>query len=386
MTTESHHEDNYKRLSMERDVGAGLLDVNLRIEEGQVTQIFTYDINSWFEILFAIRGRTMPWCPWFLIMSMTTCMILVDDKYGFHILGEGVMNKSVNEVVHSTFGIVLGFLIVYQSTTCCDRWWEARVAWENIITQTREAVRIFCCHCKGKEVIKLFGKYTIAFSITSKHYLRKESFDSKKPCPELERVLPKRDLARLYSLATRHRPLACLYAAQRIVETSIKQKLFLRPIARDINPRLVTLSKELGVCEGILYAPMPWVYTLHLRFVLVFFLILNPLAMFSEDPLPSLSQIYIFMAVISYAFLGLEDMSMKIQNPFGVNSSDLPLEIFNFIAYRDVKDLIDMKYRFFGKTYTKRLLMLGKDEIEAKESAHVHPEPDDHEADDGGDD
>merc|ERR1711920_491370 len=104
--------------------------------------------------------------------------------------------------------------------------------------------------------------------------------------------------------------------------------------------------------------------------------------MFSEDPLPSLSQIYIFMAVISYAFLGLEDMSMKIQNPFGVNSSDLPLEIFNFIAYRDVKDIIDMKYRFFGKTYTKRLMMLGKDEIAAKKSRiTVHPELPDEEDD-----
>jgi len=382
MTSESHHA-HYTRLSMD-EVTAGLLDVHLRIEEGQVKQIFTYDINSWFEILFSIEGRTVPWRPWLLIMTITTCMILVDDKYGYHILGEGVMNKSVNEVVHSTFGIVLGFLIVYQSTTCCDRWWEAREAWENILTQTREAVRIFCCHCYGKEVIKLFGKYAIAFSITSKHYLRRETFSSRNPCPDLASVLPRRDLARLYRLSTRHRPLACLYAAQRIVEMSIKMDLFGRPVARDINPRLVTLSKEIGVCERILYSPLPWVYTLHLRFVLLFFLILNPLAMFSEDPLPSLSQIYIFMAVISYAFLGLEDMAMKIQNPFGVNSSDLPLEIFNFIVYRDVKDIIDMKYRFFGKTYTNRLLMLGKDEIAAKKSRIDH-EPDD-EADDGGDD
>jgi len=382
--SESHQADNYIRLSMEREP-AGLLDVHLRIEEGQVKQIFTFDINSWFEILFAIEGRTKPWRPWLLVMIVTTCMILVDDKYGYHILGEGVMNKSVNAVVHSTFGILLGWLIVYQSTTCCDRWWEARVAWENIITQTREAARIFCCHCTGKEVIKLFGKYVIAFSITSKHYLRGETFSTENPCPELASVLPKTDVARLYKLSTRYRPMACLYAAQRITEMSIKEDLFTRAVARDINPRLITLSKELGACERILYSPLPWVYTIHIRFVLTFFLILNPLAMFSEDPLPSLSQIYIFMAVISYAFLGLDDMAMKIQNPFGCNSSDLPLEIFNFIVFRDVKDIIDMKYRFFGKTYTKRLLMLGKDEIAAKKSTIVE-EKDDHEADDGADD
>jgi len=382
MISESHHADKYIRLSMERET-EGLLDVQLSIDEAQIKQIFKYDINSWFGILFAIRGRTMPWFPWVLIMAITTCMILVDDKYGYHILGEGVMNKSVNEHVHSTFGIVLGFLIVYQSTTCCHRWWEARVAWENIVTQTREAVRILCCHCNGKEVIKLFGKYAIAFSITSRHYLRQNTFSSRNPCPQLASVLPRRDLARLYGLSTRHRPLACLYAAQRISEMSIKKGLFDRAVARDINPRLVIMSRELSVCERILYSPLPWVYTLHLRFVLVFFLLLNPLAMFSEDPLPSLSQIYIFMAVVSYAFLGLEDMAIKIQNPFGVNPSDLPLEVFNFNVYRDVKDIIDMKYRFFGKVYTNRLLMLGKDEIAAKKTTMDHDNDDE---DDGGDD
>merc|ERR1719204_2571722 len=112
-------------------------------------------------------------------------MILVDDKFGFSIFGKGIMNKSVNTVVHSTFGIVVGFLVVNQSTTCCDRWWEAREAWESIITHTREAVRIICCHCNGKELIKLFAKYIIAFSITTRHYLRKDNFTKLNPCSDL---------------------------------------------------------------------------------------------------------------------------------------------------------------------------------------------------------
>jgi len=372
------------RSKMERH-NSGLLDVVLRkLHKGEMKQIFTYDIDSWFEILFSIQGRSMPWIPWILVMIITMLMILVDDKFEYQILGKGVFDKSVNTHVHSTFGVVLGFLIVDQSRLCCNRWWEGRIAWENIITHTREAVRILCCHCNGKEIIKLFGKYTIAFSITSKHYLRQERFTKTNQCPQLARVLPREDLNRIYNLSVRHRPMACLYAAQRVSEMSIKNDLFTRPVARDINPRLITLANQLGICERILYSPLPWVYSLHLRLVLSFFLILTPLAMFSEDPLPSQSQIYIFMAVISYAFLGLEDMAMKIQNPFGENPSDLPLEIFTFIAYRDVKDIIDMKYRFFGKDYTDRLLLLGRDRIDAMKSGKINMIDDD--ADDGGDD
>jgi len=354
----------------------GFLDVILKIDRDTIPQMFTYDVDSWFETLFAIKGRTMPWKPWILVLLVTTGMILIDDKFEISVFGEGIMNKSVNSTVHSTFGVVLGFLIVYQSQQASNRWWEARVAWENIITHCREATRILCCHCNGKEVIKLFVKYLIAFNITTKHYLQRATYSKANPSEELAKVLPKDELDRLYLLSSRNRPLACLYACQRITEMAIKQELFHRPVSRDINPRFVTLSTQLGICERILFTPMPWVYTLHLRLVLVAFLFLTPLAMFSESPLPSVSQIYVFVSVISYAFLGLEDMAVKIQNPFAYHASDLPLEIFTFVAYRDMKDIMHMKYQAFNKTYTDRLYKLGKYTIEWKKK-HVPIEEDD---------
>jgi len=382
-TKNLQNEVSNKERSGGKDPQTGFLDVHLKIDLDEVRQIFTYDVDSWIEILCAVKGRTMPWRPWLLIMTITTGLILVDDKYEYSILGKGVMNKSVNPVVHSTFGIVLGFLIVYQSTQSGNRWWEARVAWENIITHSREVTRILCCHCNGREIIKLFAKYIIAFSVTSKHYLRQEKFSKRWPCPVLAKVLPQKELDRLYLLAPRYRPLACLFACQRITEKSINLGLFTRPVARDINPRFVTLACQLGDCERILYTPMPWVYTLHLRLVLIAFLVLTPLGMFAEDPLPSLSQMYIFMAILSYAFLGLEDMAVKIQNPFGDDPSDLPLEIFTFVAYRDVKDIISMKYQVFDKAYTDRLYKLGQYEIEWNKRNIIEEEEDD--VDDGDD-
>jgi len=362
---------------------SGLLDVNLKIDRERIPQMFTYDVDSWFETLFAIKGRTLPWRPWLLIMLITTCMILVDDKFEISILGVGVMDKYVNSVVHSTFGVVLGFLIVYQSTQSSNRWWAARVSWENIITHSREVTRIMCCHCNGKEVIKLFAKYLIGFAVTTKHYLTYSAFNKESPSDELSKIFPEDELSRLYQLPSRNRPMACLYVCQRITELSIKNGLFLRPVSRDINPRFHTLANELGICEQILFTPMPWVYTLHLRVVLVAFLILTPLAMFGEDPLPSISQIYLFVGIISYAFLGLEDMAVKIQNPFGKHASDLPLEIFTFVQYRDIKDVIHMKYKAFNKTYSDRLFELGKAAIEWKKR-YVPIEEDD-EADDADD-
>jgi len=344
----------------------GLLDVHLKIEQGQVKQIFTYDVDSWWMTLFELKGRTWPWRPWVIVMTETFVLILIDDKYPFKILGNEVFDRSVNTRVHATFGIILSFLIIHISKQSCQRWWEARVAWENIITNARDATRLLCCHCNGKEIIKLFGKYLIAFTITTKHYLNNKKYNTKRADRELEKILPPADMDRLKRLSLRKRPVACLYVCQRITELSIKQNLFSRPIARDINPRFIALSHLLGVCERIRFTPIPWVYNIHTKFVLVFFLLLTPLAMFHEDPLPSIGQIVIFMGILSYAFLGLEDLASKVQNPFGENPSHLPLDIFVHMAYRDVKDVIALKYESFGKEYSDRLYRLGRYEIEWK--------------------
>jgi len=383
ITVSLQDEINTQEVPVDKVKQPGFLDVNLKIDRTKISQMFTYDVTSWFETLFAIKGRTLPIKPWLLVILVTTWFILIDDKFTFKILGEGVFDKYVNSHVHSTIGIVLGFLIIYQTQQSGQRWWEARCAWENIITQSREATRILCCHCNGKELIKLFAKYLLAFSVTSKHYLTLKTFSKSNPSEELAKILSEDEMERLYQLSCRIRPVACLYVLQRMTELSIKNGLITRPVTRDINPRFVHLAHQLGRCERILFTPVPWVYTVHLRCILVIFLMITPLAMFHGDPVPSVSQIYLFMAIISYAFLGLEDMAVKIQNPFGPHASDLPLEIFTFLTYRDIKDIIHMKYAVFNKTYSDRLYKLGKQAIEYRKN-HIPIEEED-DADDADD-
>jgi len=362
----------------------GLLgdETKLEADENQAQKVI-YDVDNWCRILCALKGRSRPLGPLAFVMLMTIVFILIDDKFKYTILGRGVFDKSVNPMVHSTFGIVLGFLIVYQSTESSQRWWEGRVAWESIISHIREAMRILCSHCNGRQIIKLFGKYLIAFAITSKHYLRKAKFNEYKRCPELEKILPPEDLKRLYKITSRYRPLACLYAAQRITEMAIVEGLFSRPVARDINPRFIQMADELGACERIMFTPMPWVYTVHLRLVLLLFLILTPLGLFNEKPLPSEGQIIFFTLILAYAFLGLEDMAVKIQNPFGYNLSHLPLDIFTVVAYKDVREIISMKYKSFDKSYTDKIIALGQYEIEWQKNNGIQEDED--EGDEGDD-
>merc|ERR1719419_1048929 len=331
-----------------------LLEIDLAIDHNQVKQIFTYDCTNWFGIMFSIQGRTFPWRPLTVVMLFTFLYVLADDKYGFNFFGEG-WRLNFNPMIHSTVGIVLGFLIVYQSSQSSARWWEGRVAWENIISNSREAMRILCAHCNGRELIKLFGRYIIAFSIVSKHYLLTENYSQSNPCPELAKIMESEDLEKLYLLPSRNRPMACLYAVQRMTELAIQKNLFTRPVARDINPRLVILSDNLGACERILYTPMPWVYTLHLRMFILLYLIMLPTAFSYYRPTPGWLQTISYVLLTAYDFLGLEDMAVQIQNPFGDSFSDLPLTIFNQIVQDDIEEVVRLKYEQYNRVFTEKL-------------------------------
>jgi len=331
-----------------------LLEIDLTIDHNQVKQIFTYDCSDWFQIMVSIHGRTFPWRPMLIVMIITIGYVLVDEKYEFYIFGRG-FDYNFNPVVHSTLGIVLGFLIVYQSSQSSQRWWDSRVAWENIITHSRESMRILCSHCSGKELIKLFGRYIIAFSICSKHYLVRDNFSKENPCPELAKVLSPADTEMLYFLPTRSRPMACIYCCQRMVELAIQKGLFTRPVGRDINPRLVILSINLGTCERILYTPMPWVYTLHLRIFILLFLASLPFAFSYYKPVPPGLATISYVFLLSWAFLGLEDMAVQIQNPFGNSLSDLPLDIFAQIIQDDTEEVVRLKYEQYNNIFTDKL-------------------------------
>jgi len=327
------------------------------LDRSIIVQKFTYDVDDWFHMIVAIEGRTWPWKPLLLTMGFTGIVLFIHERY----LGMWPdFGKGVNVQVHSSFGVVLGFLIVYQSGQSSKRWWEARCCWENIMVQTKEAMRLLAAHCDIPEVLSLFGMHLIAFASCTKHFLRGTTPDEKWK-EELRNMLEEDDVERIIAAAPRMRPVACLYACQRCVEYIIQQKVLERGVSRDINPRLTSLADQLGACERILYTPLPWVYTLHLRFIIMMYLMILPLVFCEFENPVSGEGVVFYCLIIGYAFLGLEDMALEIQNPFGDDYSDLPLDVFTNIIFQDIKTVSQLKYCVYGDDYTEHLVNLCKD-------------------------
>jgi putative membrane protein len=102
-----------------------------------------------------------------------------------------------------------------------------------------------------------------------------------------------------------------------------------------LDQNVQLLIDYLGACERIYKTPLPFVYVVHLRRALVLYCFTLPFAL--VDP-------YGWWAIpatllVAYTFFGIEEIGVEIENPFGLDANDLPLERFCETIERDLLEL-----------------------------------------------
>jgi putative membrane protein len=92
----------------------------------------------------------------------------------------------------------------------------------------------------------------------------------------------------------------------------------------------------LGGCERILKTPLPLIYTIILRkLVLVYCLVL---------PFEIVEELHwwtgVLTAFVSLTLLSIEQIGSKIEEPFGHDPNDLPLDVICNTIKRNIEELI----------------------------------------------
>ncbi len=89
-----------------------------------------------------------------------------------------------------------------------------------------------------------------------------------------------------------------------------------------LNDRLNDISAVLAGCERIAYTPIPFAYTLILHRTVYLFCIMLPFALVVD-----LHYMTPFISVlISYTFISLDCLAEELEDPFGTENNDLPLD------------------------------------------------------------
>ncbi|KAJ2402791.1 hypothetical protein GGF41_007516, partial [Coemansia sp. RSA 2531] len=119
-------------------------------------------------------------------------------------------------------------------------------------------------------------------------------------------------------------PSQLLFELQKFIEYIQDNKLIHVQFYASLLTTLNNLASLMGGCERILSTPIPLAYRVHLNHGLYMYLLVLPWALGSMG----LAKTIIFQFIISFLMIGIDSISREIQNPFGYDANDLPLDSY----------------------------------------------------------
>jgi len=133
-----------------------------------------------------------------------------------------------------------------------------------------------------------------------------------------------------------HRPLAYLSSLSRFFEDLRSKGVIESELCRNIDMNLGNLVDSLGGAERILRTPVPFAYAQHIKGFLFVFCFSLPFVLAEPtghwNPLAS--------AAVAYALFGIEEIGVEIEDPFGDDPNDLPVDLMEEGLVKVCDDLL----------------------------------------------
>ncbi|PQO40982.1 bestrophin family protein [Blastopirellula marina] len=211
----------------------------------------------------------------------------------------------------TAIGVAIGVLLVFRNRSAYDRWWEARTLWGKLINDSRNlAVKTAAFAEIEPNDRQAFAELLIAFP----HALRMHLRGQREPMPNVAALYPEFDEAQ-------HRPaFISLQIFKLMNKWNRGNKLFtsIRILERHGNG----LLDVCGACERIRNTPMVSSYLYITWCSVILYCLAAPWPMgvnFGWYALP--------IVLLSNGFLlAMEVVAETIEEPFGTEQDDLPLE------------------------------------------------------------
>ncbi|MTH46061.1 bestrophin family protein [Intestinirhabdus alba] len=215
----------------------------------------------------------------------------------------------------SILGVAIAIFLGFRNNACYARYVEARQLWGQLTITSRSLLREVKTVLPEEQRTGQFIRLQIAFAHCLRMTLRRQ------PQPEmLAQYLNERDLQRVFASNSPANHILLLmgeWLATRRREGQLSDILF-----HSLNNRLNDISTVLGGCERIANTPVPFAYTLILHRTVYLFCILLPFGLVVD-----LHYMTPFISVlISYTFISLDSLAEELEDPFGMENNDLPLD------------------------------------------------------------
>ena len=230
----------------------------------------------------------------------------------------------------SILGVAIAIFLGFRNNACYSRYVEARLLWGQLMIAARSLFREVKNTLPDDKHLGEFVRLQIAFANCLRMTLRRET-----NADQLSRYLAPDDLRNVMganSPANRILLIMGEWLAVRRRSGHLSDILF-----HSLNNRLNDMSIVLAGCERIANTPVPFAYTLILHRTVYLFCIMLPFALVVDlhymTPFVS--------ALISYTFISLDTLAEELEDPFGTEDNDLPLDAICNMMERDLLQMND---------------------------------------------
>jgi ion channel-forming bestrophin family protein len=290
--------------------------------------------RKWFKLAATIQGSVLP-----RIIIKVLCYggfgLLVSILYAAKM---PVSAKALGGLIPS---IVLGLLLVFRTNTAYERFWEGRKIWGSIVNDIRNLSRLIWVAIgenspMDRQEKELALNLLVAFAIATKLHLRSQPVDD-----SIARLISPLQFAKLQ--VSGNPPLEIAFWISDYLQLQHERGQISLYQMNQLQNILSGMVDMLGSCERILRTPIPLAYAIHLKQLLLMYCVLLPFQIVEDLKWLTAPS----MMLISFTLFGIEAIGVEIENPFGTDPNDLPLDTICTTIQNNINDLtsIEPHYR-----------------------------------------
>ena len=280
------------------------------------------DKSKILPLLFAWQGTILP----AVLPALLVLMLISAGLVYFSTHAHFFSFPKVPAIGFTIFGVILSLFIGFRNSACYERWWEGRKLWGALIANIRHLDResLVLSEVRRERILHK----TIIFTHVLRDRLR---YQTAHPTQFLE-------FGRMneHSVNELNKQINAPQSMLRAIQKELLHALHEQEISDILYANLVQHVVDLGNvqagCDRIASTPLPFSYSVLLNRAIYIFCFMLP---FSLGDVLGLWTPFL-VGVIAYMFLGLDALSSQLEEPFGTQANDLPLDSIVRLVEREL--------------------------------------------------
>ena len=289
--------------------------------------MISYNPKDWIQFIFNFHksDTVRKLLPIIIILALYSWFVAYMEMEVFKL---SVSNQLKNlPIMHSLLGFAISMLLVFRTNTAYDRWWEGRRLWGSLVNSSRNLSIKLNSFLQDDNDRSLFKELIPHFAMALKLHLQSDitrlELDSL-PHPEI----PDFD-------TSKHVPVQIAgLMMNRVNQLYTNGKLTGDQLIL-LNADLSAFMEICGACERIKNTPIPYSYSIFIKKFIFFYVMTMPFGfVFTLG--------YLMIPVVSFIFYvlaSLELIAEEIEDPFGKDENDLPMERMALSIKKNVEEI-----------------------------------------------